>query len=92
MRSRSWSETATLVLGAVVDGVWCGALAAALAGASWPLLALFAAGVILCGALVARRLDMGGRGAGDGDLRGRWRRAQQAGEPGRGRPVWRAGV
>jgi len=66
MRSRSWSETATLVLGAVVDGVWCGALAAALAGASWPLLALFAAGVILCGALVARRLDMGGRGAGDG--------------------------
>ncbi len=54
MRSRSWTDRAAFALGAAADGVWCGALAAALTGASWPALALFAAGVILAAALVAR--------------------------------------
>jgi hypothetical protein len=63
MRSRSWPERAALALGAVVEGIWCGALAAALAGASWVALTAFAALTILAGALVARRLDEG-KGAG----------------------------
>ncbi len=65
MHSRSRPELATLALGAAVDGVWCGALAAALTSSPWVALTVFAAVVVLAGALVARRLD-GGRGDGDG--------------------------
>ena len=59
MRSRSWPEGAALVLGAAADGVWCGALAAALTGSSWAVLAAFAAATIVAGAAVARRFDGG---------------------------------
>jgi hypothetical protein len=59
MRSRSWPERAALALGAAVEGVWCGALAAALSGASWVALTVIAAATILGGALVARRLERG---------------------------------
>ncbi|MEI6726867.1 MAG: hypothetical protein WCN81_11680, partial [Actinomycetes bacterium] len=69
MRSSSWPERAALALGAVVEGIWCGALAAALAGASWVALTAFAALAILAGALVARRLDEGKGGVGAGGER-----------------------
>jgi hypothetical protein len=59
MRSRSWPEYAALGLGAAVEGVWCGALAAALMGAFWALLTVFAGVTILAAALVARRFSGG---------------------------------
>lgn len=59
MRSRSWLEHAGLVLGAAADGIWCGALAAALMGTSWALLTGFAAATILAAALLARRFSIG---------------------------------
>jgi hypothetical protein len=55
MRSRSWSELLPVALAAAVDGLWAGALAAALSGASGPALMAFAAVVVLAGALLARR-------------------------------------
>ncbi len=63
MRSRSWPDRAALVLGAAVEGVWCGALAAALTGASWPALALFAAVVILAARARGAPAGRGGQGA-----------------------------
>ena len=54
MRSRSGVEVAGLVLGAAVDGVWAGALAAALTGAQGPALFLLAFAAVLAAALAAR--------------------------------------
>ncbi len=54
MRSRSALEWAGTALGAVAHGVWCGVLAAALAGAAWPPLAAFSAAAMLAAAAVAR--------------------------------------
>jgi hypothetical protein len=59
MRSRSRLEHAGLVLGAATEGVWCGGLAAALMGASWAVLTVFAFVTVLAAALLARRLSMG---------------------------------
>jgi len=75
MRSRSWPERATLALGAATDGLWCGALAAALTGAPWAALVAFAGATIGAGALVAGRLDRGA-GSGGGDGAGRERAAR----------------
>ncbi len=61
MRSRSALELAVLSLGAVVEGVWCGALAALLAGAAWAALAPFAAATVLVAACLARVAGGGGR-------------------------------
>jgi hypothetical protein len=61
MRSRSSLERAGLVCAAAAEGIWCGALAAALTGASWALLTVFAGVTILAAAAVARRLS-GGEG------------------------------
>ena len=44
MRSRSALERAGVALGAVLEGVWCGALAAVLTGSPWALLSVFAVG------------------------------------------------
>jgi len=59
MRSRSWLDHAGLGLGAAAEGIWCGALAAALTGASWPALTVFAGVTVLAAARVARRLSVG---------------------------------
>ena len=56
MRSRSLRELLVLAFGAVADGVWCGALAAALVGASGPRLMLFAVVTIFAAAVLALRL------------------------------------
>ncbi len=56
MRSRFSLEGAAVMLGAAAEGVWCGALAAALTRGSWPLLAVFAWATVAAGAFVARRL------------------------------------
>ena len=69
MRSRSWSELLPVALAAAVEGLWAGALAAALSGASGPALMAFAAVVVLAGALLARRVAGGalaGPGGGEG--------------------------
>jgi hypothetical protein len=54
VRSRSRVELAGLVLGAAVDGVWAGCLAAALTGARVAALVLLAFVTVFAGALVAR--------------------------------------
>ena len=59
MRSRSWLEHAGLVLGAAAEGIWCGGLAAALMGASWIVLTVFACVTVAGAAYVARRLTVG---------------------------------
>ncbi|HEY5387218.1 MAG TPA: DUF4129 domain-containing protein [Thermoleophilia bacterium] len=59
MRSRSWLEHAGLGLGATTEGIWCGALAAALTGASWLALAVFATVTVALAAAAARRLGRG---------------------------------
>ncbi len=59
MRSRSWLEHAGLAFGAAAEGIWCGALAAALTGASWALLAVFAGVTVLAAAQIARRFRIG---------------------------------
>ena len=59
MRSRSWLDHAGLGLGAAAEGIWCGALAAALTGASWPALTVFAGVTVLAAAQVARRFATG---------------------------------
>ena len=72
MRSRSWSELLPVALAAVVEGIWTGALAAAISGASGPALMAFAAAVVFAAALLARRVaggevaggEAGGRGSG----------------------------
>lgn len=59
MRSRSWLERAGLVLGAAVEAVWCGGLAAALSGASWVALSVFAWVTVFAAAIVAHRFSRG---------------------------------
>jgi hypothetical protein len=59
MRSRSWLEHSGLALGAAAEGIWCGALAAALTGASWAALTVFACVTVAAAAHVARRLGRG---------------------------------
>ena len=59
MRSRSRRELPLLAFGAVADGVWCGALAAVLTGASGPRLMLFAAATVFAAAVLALRLGRG---------------------------------
>jgi hypothetical protein len=59
MRSRSWLEHSGLVLGAAAEGIWCGALAAALTGASWTALTVFACVTVAAAAHVVRRLGRG---------------------------------
>ncbi len=61
MRSRSWLEHAGVLLAAAAEGVWCGGLAAALTGASWAVLTIFACVTVAAAAYVARRLA-GGEG------------------------------
>jgi uncharacterized membrane protein YciS (DUF1049 family) len=52
--SRSALERAGVALGAVVEGVWCGALAAALSGSPWALLGAFAVVMVAAAAAVTR--------------------------------------
>ena len=59
MRSRSAVEVAGVALGAVAEGIWTGALAAALTAGSWVAATLFATLVVLAAAAVARRLLAG---------------------------------
>jgi predicted nucleic acid-binding protein len=59
MRSRSFPEQAGVVLGAAVEGIWCGGLAAALTGVSALLLIVFAWITVLAAALLARRFGAG---------------------------------
>jgi len=59
MRSRSWLEHAGLLLGAAAEGIWCGGLAAALTGASWIVLTVFACVIVAAAAYLARRLGTG---------------------------------
>jgi Domain of unknown function (DUF4129) len=54
MPSRSSLERAGIALGAVVEGVWCGALAAALTGSAWALLGAFAVVMVMAAAAVTR--------------------------------------
>ena len=63
MRSRSWSELLPVALAAAVEGIWVGALAAAISGASGPALMAFVAVVVFVAALLARRVA-GGAAAG----------------------------
>ena len=56
MRSHSWSELLPVALAATVEGLWAGALAAAVSGASGPALMAYAAVVVLAGALLAHRV------------------------------------
>jgi hypothetical protein len=66
MRSRSFPDRAGVALGAAVEAVWCGALAAAVAGVTMAaavlLAVVFAWVVVLAAALLARRFDAGERG------------------------------
>jgi hypothetical protein len=57
MRSRSALDAAGLTLGSLVEGVWCGALAAVLTGSSWALLSVFAAAVAFMAAAISRWRD-----------------------------------
>ena len=54
MPSRSTLERAGVALGAVVEGVWCGALAAALTGSPWALLGAFAGVMVVAAAALTR--------------------------------------
>ena len=54
MPSRSTLEWAGIALGAVVQSVWLGVLAAAFSGAGWPPLSAFAAAVVLAAAAATR--------------------------------------
>jgi uncharacterized membrane protein len=54
MPSRSTLERAGVALGAVVEAVWCGALAAALTGSPWALLAIFAIVMLVAAAAITR--------------------------------------
>ncbi len=54
MPSRSTLERAGVALGAVVEGVWCGALAAALTGSPWALLGAFAVVMVAAAAAITR--------------------------------------
>ena len=62
MRSRSTLEYAGLALGAATEGIWCGGLAAALTGASWAALSVFACVTVFGAAHLARRLASGAVG------------------------------
>jgi hypothetical protein len=53
MRSRSALDRVGSALGAVLEGVWCGALAAALTGSSWALLCGFAVATAAAAAVIA---------------------------------------
>ncbi len=55
MRSRSGLDLAGLALAAAVDGVWCGALAAVLTGASWIPSTAFAFAVVVVAGYGARQ-------------------------------------
>lgn len=68
MRSPSWSELPALALGAAVEGVWSGALAALVAGGSGAAYMAGAAAAVFAAAVFARRT---GSGAGPG-LLARW--------------------
>jgi hypothetical protein len=59
MRSRSWLEHAGLALGAAAEGIWAGALAAALTGGSGAALIGFACVTVAAAAHLARRLRRG---------------------------------
>jgi len=59
MRSRSWLEHAGVLLSAAAEGIWCGGLAAALTGASWIVLSVFACVIVAAAAYLARRLGTG---------------------------------
>ncbi len=59
MRSRSWLEHAGPLLGAAAEAIWAGGLAAALTGASWAVLTVFAGLTVLAAAFLARRLSRG---------------------------------
>ena len=54
MPSRSALERAGVALGAAVEGVWCGALAAALTGSPWALLGAFAMVMVAAAAAITR--------------------------------------
>ena len=54
MRSRSAFEHSGIALGAVAEGIWCGALAAVLTGSSWLLSAVFSAATVAAAAYLAR--------------------------------------
>ncbi len=54
MSLRSALERAGIALGAVVEGVWCGALAAALTGSPWALLGAFTVLMVVAAAAVTR--------------------------------------
>ena len=53
MRSRSALEGIGLALGAALEGIWCGAVAAALTGSSWALLSVFAVATAAAAAVIA---------------------------------------
>ena len=53
MRSRSALEGIGLALGAALEGVWCGAVAAVLTGSSWALLTVFAVATAAAAAVIA---------------------------------------
>jgi len=59
MRSRSWSELLPLVLGAVVQGVWSGAIGALVSSRSGPAFIAFASLVVLAAAVLARKSGSG---------------------------------
>jgi hypothetical protein len=59
MRSRSWLEHAGVALGAAAEGIWTGALAAALTGASGAALIGFACVTVAAAAYLARRFRRG---------------------------------
>jgi hypothetical protein len=62
MRSRSWLDLAGMMLGVAAEGIWSGALAAALTGASGAALIGFACVTVAAAAHVARRFSRGGGG------------------------------
>jgi hypothetical protein len=68
MPSRSALERAGVALGAVVEGVWCGALAAVLTGAPWALLGVFVAAMMEAAATISRWTGA----VPDRDRAGRW--------------------
>jgi hypothetical protein len=59
MRFHSWIDLAGVTLGALAEGIWCGALAAALTGASGAVMTAFAAATVAAAAAIARRFSKG---------------------------------
>lgn len=89
MRSRFVPELAGVALGAAAEGIWAGALAAALTGASAAVLIVFAFVTVLGAALLARRYGAA-EGAEHAAATGREPAAERAARMGRERAALRA--